>query len=132
MSVDTVPAAPTPKALNATPVQYGDSLTRSQRLGYILMLGTLVALGPFTVDMYLPAFPAVQADLRTTEAAVQLTLTATMVGFGLGQLVAGPLSDSLGRRRPLLIATAIHILSSISILFATSVTAVMIGRVGQG
>lgn len=114
------------------PAQYGDSLTRSQRLGYILLLGTLVALGPFTVDMYLPAFPAVQADLRTTETAIQLTLTATMVGFGLGQLVAGPLSDSLGRRRPLLIATAIHILSSISILFANDVTSVMIGRVGQG
>lgn len=132
MSVDTAPAAPTPAAPNAAPAQHGDSLTRSQRLGYILVLGTLVALGPFTVDMYLPAFPAVQADLRTTEAAIQLTLTATMVGFGLGQLVAGPLSDSLGRRRPLLIATAIHVLSSISILFATSVTAVMIGRVGQG
>ena len=132
MSVDTALATAAPAAFNATPAQHGDSLTRSQRLGYILVLGTLVALGPFTVDMYLPAFPAVQADLRTTETAIQLTLTATMVGFGLGQLVAGPLSDSLGRRRPLLIATAIHVLSSISILFATSVTAVMIGRVGQG
>jgi DHA1 family bicyclomycin/chloramphenicol resistance-like MFS transporter len=82
--------------------------------------------------MYLPAFPAVQMDLRTTETLIQLTLTATMVGFGLGQLVAGPLSDSLGRRRPLLVATAIHVLSSVSILFAHDVTSLMIGRVGQG
>lgn len=130
VSVDTAVLAPTPAPASRT--HLGESLTRSQRLGYIVVLGTLVALGPFTVDMYLPAFPAVQADLRTTETLIQLTLTATMVGFGLGQLVAGPLSDSLGRRRPLLIATAIHVLSSISILFAHSVTAVMIGRVGQG
>lgn len=107
-------------------------MSRSQKLAYVLVLGTLVALGPFTIDMYLPAFPDVQADLRTTETAIQLTLTATMVGFGLGQLVAGPLSDALGRRRPLLIATAIHVLSSISILFANDVTSVMIGRIGQG
>lgn len=132
MSVDTAATAPTPATLKVASARHGDSLTRTQRLGYILLLGALVALGPFTVDMYLPAFPAVQMDLRTTETLIQLTLTATMVGFGLGQLVAGPLSDSLGRRRPLLIATAIHVLSSISILFAHNVTAVMIGRVGQG
>ena len=132
MSVDTAVTAPTPASLNTAAARLGDSLTRNQKLGYIVVLGTLVALGPFTVDMYLPAFPAVQADLRTTETLIQLTLTATMVGFGLGQLVAGPLSDSLGRRRPLLIATAIHVLSSISILFANDVTSVMIGRVGQG
>jgi len=132
VSVDTAVTAPTPASLNTAAARLGDSLTRNQKLGYIVVLGTLVALGPFTVDMYLPAFPAVQADLRTTETLIQLTLTATMVGFGLGQLVAGPLSDSLGRRRPLLIATAIHVLSSISILFANDVTSVMIGRVGQG
>ena len=132
MSVDTAVTVPTPAPLNTAHARLGDSLTRNQKLGYIVVLGTLVALGPFTVDMYLPAFPAVQADLRTTETLIQLTLTATMVGFGLGQLVAGPLSDSLGRRRPLLIATAIHVLSSISILFANDVTSVMIGRVGQG
>ena len=132
MSVDTAVTRLTPASLNTAPARLGDSLTRKQKLGYIVVLGTLVALGPFTVDMYLPAFPAVQADLKTTETLIQLTLTATMVGFGLGQLVAGPLSDSLGRRRPLLVATAIHVLSSISILFAHDVTSVMIGRVGQG
>ncbi len=132
MSVDTALTAPASAAQNEFAAQPGDALSRRERLGYIVILGTLVALGPFTIDMYLPAFPDVQASLKTTETAIQLTLTATMVGFGLGQLVAGPLSDSLGRRRPLLIATAIHVLSSISILFANDVTSVMIGRVGQG
>lgn len=132
MSVDTQPATSSLPSARATPTHLGDSLSRNQKLAYVLALGTLVALGPFTIDMYLPAFPDVQAAFNTTETAIQLTLTATMVGFGLGQLVAGPLSDSLGRRRPLLIATAVHVLSSVSILFADSVTAVMIGRVGQG
>ncbi|MFV0284983.1 MAG: Bcr/CflA family drug resistance efflux transporter, partial [Demequina sp.] len=74
----------------------GQTLTRREKLKYILILGALVALGPFTVDLYLPAFPEVAAELQANDAAIQLTLTATMVGFALGQLVVGPLSDALG------------------------------------
>ncbi|WP_062381709.1 multidrug effflux MFS transporter [Demequina pelophila] len=110
----------------------GDLLTRRQRLSYVLMLGALVALGPFTVDLYLPAFPQVAAELQATDAAIQLTLTATMIGFGLGQLVVGPLSDALGRKRPLLAATALHIVASIFVSFAPTVELVMAGRVLQG
>lgn len=117
----------------AEPVEHGgDALSRRQRAGLVLLLGALVALGPFTIDMYLPAFPDVAADLATTEAAIQLTLTATMIGFGLGQLILGPLSDAVGRKVPLLAATAIHVLASVSVIFAQDVTAVMIGRVFQG
>src|SRR5690606_10122506 len=100
--------------------------------GYIVMLGALVALGPFTVDLYLPAFPSVAKDLLTTDAAVQITLTATAVGFGLGQLIVGPLSDSVGRRRPLVIMTAVHVLASIGVALAPTVEWVMVGRVFQG
>jgi DHA1 family bicyclomycin/chloramphenicol resistance-like MFS transporter len=64
-----------------------------------LTLGAFVALGPLTVDLYLPALPTVAADLGTTSATVQLTLTGTLAGLALGQLVLGPLSDSFGRRR---------------------------------
>ena len=63
--------APTTVA-TAAHANFGDTLTRSQRLTYVLMLGALVALGPFTIDLYLPAFPSVAADLSTTDAAIQL------------------------------------------------------------
>jgi MFS family permease len=73
----------------------------------LLVLDFLVALGPFTVDLYIPAFPLVQADFGTSATAVQFTLTATTIGFALGQLAIGPWSDSIGRRRPLLVAVSV-------------------------
>ncbi|MFV0633946.1 MAG: multidrug effflux MFS transporter [Demequina sp.] len=122
-----------PEAADDTVAQsYGQALTRREKLKYVLVLGALVALGPFTVDLYLPAFPNVAADLEVSDAAIQLTLTATMIGFALGQLVVGPLSDALGRRRPLLIATAIHIGASFMVAFAPTIDLVMAGRVLQG
>lgn len=116
----------------AAPTTLGSQLTRSQRLGYVLLLGALVALGPFTVDMYLPAFPAVADALQTSDAAIQLTLTATTVGFGLGQLIVGPLSDAVGRKRPLIVATMVHVAASVGIIFAPTVEWIMAGRILQG
>jgi len=114
------------------PRPLGETLSRSARLGYVLMLGALVALGPFTIDLYLPAFPEVAADLQASDAAIQLTLTATMIGFGLGQLIVGPLSDSFGRKKPLLFATTLHVVASIGVALAPTVEWVMVGRVFQG
>jgi hypothetical protein len=65
----------------------GDKLSSARLFGYVLLLGALTALGPFTVDMYLPAFPMLQGEFDASEGAVQLTLTGTMVGFALGQLI---------------------------------------------
>ena len=104
----------------------------ARRRTIVLALGGLMALGPFTMDLYLPAFPVVQQELRTSQAAVQLTLTATAVGMGVGQLVAGPLSDLVGRRRPLLFAAVLHVLSSIAVAAAPTVVAVSAARFGQG
>lgn len=115
-----------------TVVHPGDSLTSRQRFVYIIVLGALTALGPFTVDLYLPAFPLVEADLDTSVAAIQLTLTATTIGFALGQLFVGPWSDKIGRRLPLIIATAVHIAASLAIVFAPDVVWVGIFRVLQG
>ncbi len=121
------------EAAHVAPVRApGDLLTRRERLTYLLVLGALVALGPFTIDLYLPAFPSLAQDLLTSDAAIQLTLTATTVGFGLGQLIVGPLSDALGRRRPLLVATSVHVLASIGVVFAPTIEWVMAGRVFQG
>lgn len=110
----------------------GDALTRSQRLIYIVALGALVALGPFTVDLYLPSFPAVARDFNASDAAVQLTLTATSIGFAVGQLLVGPLSDKIGRRTPLLIATAVHVIASVGVAFAPDVEWLTVLRVLQG
>ncbi|WP_042213491.1 multidrug effflux MFS transporter [Demequina mangrovi] len=107
-------------------------MPRRQKLLYVVVLGALVALGPFTIDLYLPAFPEVAADLAASDAAIQLTLTATTIGFALGQLVVGPLSDSFGRKKPLILATVLHIAASAFVVLAPTVEWVMAGRVLQG
>jgi DHA1 family bicyclomycin/chloramphenicol resistance-like MFS transporter len=115
-----------------TVVHPGDSLSGRQRLVYVLVLGALTALGPFTVDLYLPAFPALEQDLDVSTALIQLTLTATAVGFGLGQLVVGPWSDRVGRRLPLILATAVHVAASIAVALAPDIVWLGVFRVIQG
>nr|WP_255566774.1 multidrug effflux MFS transporter [Iamia sp. SCSIO 61187] len=96
------------------------------------MLGAMVALGPLTIDMYLPALPDIETDLGTTAAAVQLTLTGTLVGLALGQLVVGPLSDALGRRTPLVAGTLLHVAASLLCLVAPTIAVLGALRVVQG
>ncbi|MES1170386.1 MAG: MFS transporter, partial [Leifsonia sp.] len=104
-----------------TVVHPGDSLSGRQRLAYILILGALTALGPFTIDTYLPALPTLQADFNVSTAAIQLTLTATTIGFGVGQLLVGPWSDKIGRRLPLILSTIVHILACLGAAAAQNV-----------
>ena len=99
---------------------------------YILVLGALTGLGPFTIDLYLPAFPLIAADLGVSAAAVQLTLTGTTIGFGLGQLFVGPLSDKVGRRVPLILATSVHVLASLGALVAPDIVTLTALRLLQG
>jgi DHA1 family bicyclomycin/chloramphenicol resistance-like MFS transporter len=80
----------------------------------------------------LPALPTITDDLATTSATVQLTLTGTLVGLALGQLVLGPLSDALGRRRPLLAGTALHVVASLLVLIAPNIAVLGVLRVLQG
>jgi MFS transporter, DHA1 family, multidrug resistance protein len=115
-----------------TVVHPGDSLTPRQRLVYILVLGALTALGPFTVDLYLPAFPALESDFGVSTAVIQLTLTATAVGFGFGQLLVGPWSDRVGRRLPLVLATSLHVAASLGVAFAPDIVTLGVFRVLQG
>lgn len=103
-----------------------------RRLPLVLVLGSLTALGPLTIDLYLPALPQVSADLRVSQAVTQLTLTAFMIGIALGQLVIGPLSDTLGRRRPLLTGLSVYVLAGALCALAPD-PAVLIGmRLVQG
>ncbi|WP_292876916.1 Bcr/CflA family efflux MFS transporter, partial [Microbacterium sp.] len=110
----------------------GDAIPAARRIVYVILLGALTALGPFTVDLYLPAFPTLEQDFQTTAAAIQLTLTGTMIGFGLGQLIVGPLSDKLGRRIPLLVVTGVHVAASIAAALAPSLLLLGGARVLMG
>lgn len=101
-------------------------------LRLVLVLGAMVAFGPLTIDLYLPALPDIETDLATTSARVQLTLTATLVGLALGQLVVGPLSDAFGRRRPLIYGTAIHVSATVACLFVPNIELLTLMRVLQG
>ena len=114
----------------AGPVAASES--RRERLRLVLVLGSLIALGPLTIDMYLPALPSISDDLQTTSAAVQLTLTGTLIGVALGQLVVGPLSDALGRRLPLLVGVAVHVVASLLCVVAPSIEVLGALRVLQG
>jgi MFS transporter, DHA1 family, multidrug resistance protein len=102
------------------------------RLKLVLVLGALIALGPLSIDMYLPALPKIASDLLTTESTIQLTLSGTVLGLGLGQLLVGPLSDAVGRRTPLITGTLIHVVASVLCLFAPTVELLTVARVLQG
>lgn len=109
-----------------------DGGVRLRSTSIIMMLGALVAVGPLTIDMYLPALPAIVGDLDTTEPLVQLTLTGTLLGLGLGQLFVGPVSDSAGRRRPLLAGLALHVVASLLAAVAWDISVLGGLRVLQG
>jgi DHA1 family bicyclomycin/chloramphenicol resistance-like MFS transporter len=86
-----------------------------------LLLGFLTAVGPLSTDMYLPAFPAIAADLGTAPGSVEVTLAAWFVGLAVGQLVQGTLADRLGRRSPLVAGTVLYTLASVGCALAPDV-----------
>ncbi|WP_413468174.1 multidrug effflux MFS transporter [Mycobacterium sp. RTGN4] len=102
------------------------------RVKMIVVLGLLVALGPLTIDMYLPALPRIADEFSVSSSVVQLTLTGTLAGLALGQLIVGPLSDSLGRRRPLMVGIALHMVASVLCLFAPNIVTLGLARGLQG
>jgi DHA1 family bicyclomycin/chloramphenicol resistance-like MFS transporter len=98
----------------------------------LLLLGGLSAIPPFSFDMYLPALPDIAADLGVAENQVQLTLSACLLGIAIGQLFGGPVSDSLGRRRPLLVGLAGYTAFSLACVVAPSVALLIVARFLQG
>jgi MFS transporter, DHA1 family, multidrug resistance protein len=121
-----------PDRLDTAPAAPGDLLRPRERLRLVLVLGFLIAIGPLTIDMYLPSLPTITAELHATAAAVQLTLTGTLAGLALGQLLVGPLSDAVGRRTPLLVGVAVHILASVFCVIAPNLAVLGTLRVLQG
>ncbi len=106
--------------------------TGKTRLGLALLLGLLAFLGPLNIDMYLPSFPGITHDLKTSATLVQTSLTACLLGLALGQLVIGPISDAKGRRKPLLISLFLFVLASILCALAPNITVLIAARFLQG
>ncbi|TMD05366.1 MAG: multidrug effflux MFS transporter [Chloroflexi bacterium] len=109
-----------------------DSMTALGRARLFVLLGGLTAFGPLSIDMYLPALPAIGRDLAASESLIQLTLTACLIGLAIGQVVAGPVSDALGRRRPLLIGVAGYVLASLLCAVAPTAPILVALRLLQG
>ena len=119
---------------NSSAVPAAVPATRSRRtvVLWVLMLGALCALPAFTTDMYLPGIPQVAADLGSSEAMAQLTVSAMLVGGGLGQLVIGPLSDRFGRRVPLLVGLVLHVVTSLLCVVVPAMGGLIALRMLQG
>lgn len=105
---------------------------RAARRARLVVLGALTAAAPLSLDTYLPALPTLTADLATTPSVTQLSLTSCLLGLALGQLVAGPLSDVLGRRRPMLIGATGFAVASVLCAVAPNVEVLVALRLLQG
>ncbi|MBK4217008.1 multidrug effflux MFS transporter [Paracoccus caeni] len=97
-----------------------------------LILGLLSAVGPFAIDMYLPALPHLAVDLGTTKARAALTLTSYFIVFGLAQMIYGPMSDAIGRKKPLIIGVVIFLIATIAASMAPSIGWLIVARGLQG
>ena len=106
-------------------------MTKQRYFFLILILGSLTAIGPFSIDMYLPGFPDIARSLHTTREQVMLSLSTFFIGISAGQLLYGPLLDRFGRKRPLYIGLSLYIITSIGCSFATSIETLIILRFVQ-
>ncbi|MGW0564380.1 multidrug effflux MFS transporter [Streptomyces sp. NPDC003016] len=116
----------------AAPAPVATTAARRTGLLVTLVLGGLTALPPLSMDMYLPALPAVTESLGSPAATVQLTLTACLAGMALGQLVVGPMSDRFGRRGPLLLGMLVYVVATAICAFAPSAELLVAFRLLQG
>ncbi|MBF9252728.1 Bcr/CflA family multidrug efflux MFS transporter [Pontibacter sp. 172403-2] len=103
-------------------------MSRKEYITIILILGALATISPFSIDMYLPGFPAIARDLHTTIARVQLSLTSYLIGISAGQLFYGPLLDRFGRKTPLYAGLVIYIITSLGCALTQSADALIMMR----
>ena len=103
-------------------------MTKKRYFFLVLILGALTAIGPFSIDMYLPGFPAIAKSLHTSAAQVSLSLSSFFIGISFGQLLYGPLLDRFGRKKPLYFGLIVYILTSIGCFFATSIETLIVLR----
>lgn len=92
-------------------------MTTKKYFKLILILGSLTALGPFSIDMYLPGFSGIAADLNTTVSKVSMSLSSYFIGISVGQLLYGPLLDRFGRKKPLFVGLMVYVLASLGCVY---------------
>lgn len=114
------------------PMLASATMSKRKRLGVAAILGSLSALGPLSIDMYLPAFPQLAEEMNATPSMIQLSLTACLVGIALGQLIVGPISDVKGRRKPLLIGMLLYAIVSALCIWSGSIWSFVVLRFVQG
>jgi len=100
--------------------------------GMLVVLGALSAFGPLSTDMYLPGLPSMARDLGIRPSGVQLTLSASLIGLAVGQIVTGPISDARGRKRPLLLGLGAYVVASVLCAVAPSIGPLLAARFVQG
>ena len=106
--------------------------TKRENFFLILMLGALNTITPFSIDMYLPGFPAIAADLHTTIGNVALSVSTYFLGFAAGQLMYGPLLDRFGRKRPLYAGLSLYIIASFCCIAFHSIEGLLFFRFCAG
>ncbi|MCB7479636.1 multidrug effflux MFS transporter [Christiangramia sediminis] len=109
-------------------IQNSEGRNKKQEYIILLVLGTLIALGPFSIDAYLPGFESIAQDFNTTISQIGLTLTSYFIGISLGQLAYGPIMDKFGRKKPLLIGLVIYLLSAISCMYSPNLEWLIVSR----
>lgn len=124
--------AATAPAASPQPTDLASRFVGRKYVQLVMVLGALSAISPMTIDTYLPALPELSSDLGATDAQAQATITGLLVGLGFGQLILGPLSDAVGRRKPLLIGLTVHAVMSLLCAAAPSVTILVVTRTLQG
>jgi DHA1 family bicyclomycin/chloramphenicol resistance-like MFS transporter len=97
--------------------------------GWLILVGAMTAIGPVSIDMYLPGFPAIEAEFR--QRGVEVTMAAFIIGISIGQLFYGPISDRYGRKPPLYLGFAVYMLGSLGCAFAANLTMLTVMRVVQ-
>lgn len=122
---------PTTLGQSTVPISWYARVNKVRFSGWLAILGALTAIGPLSIDMYLPAFPNIEADLGVDAGTAELTLATFFVGMACGQLVWGPLSDRFGRKPPLYVALAVFAFASLACAFAHSAYALTAWRLLQ-
>ncbi len=132
MTALDAPVVATPPSVTAAPDDLSSRFVGRKYVQLVLVLGALSAIGPLTIDTYLPALPELSRQLGATDAQAQATITGLLIGLGFGQLIIGPLSDSVGRRKPLLAGLVLHALMSMLCALAPSIALLTVTRTLQG
>lgn len=123
---------PSPKPQTQTLPKPSEERKTPRRVQLVFILGALTAFGPLSIDMYLPSLPSLSLDFGASTSQTQLTLSACVLGLAAGQIITGPLSDALGRKRPLLVGLAMYALASLLCALAPSVFLLVALRFLQG